>query len=242
MKRAITLIAIVVIIAACCFAGCSQLRELGSAAADKLSPALDKAEELPEALDNAEDLLSSGIAKAKDLLPDSEGEKGDESQNTSSSAEGGAWSVPSLGSIASGKRKLSSVEGVSLVSTDDYAQGYVFDYDGDQFTAYFDGTSWKVHDSYKITNHDDIVLICQALLNEHPVYGSDWESFRTADDMAYEWEQHNLAYFVLPEDSRWRDDAKDVDLDPDDQGKSIQELYESRTGQKLDISNYLPGN
>ena len=106
----------------------------------------------------------------------------------------------------------------------------MFHYGGEEFVAYFDTYSWRVYDSYKITNHDDIVIICQALLDEHPVYGSDWESLRTADDMAYEWEQHNLAYNMLPEYSHWRDDAKDVDLDPDDQGKSVQELYESRIG------------
>ena len=65
----------------------------------------------------------------------------------------------------------------------------------------------------------------------HPVYGADWESLRTAEDMAYEWEQHNLAYTMLPANSHWRDDAKDVDLDPDDQGKSFRDIFESRTSE-----------
>ena len=149
--------------------------------------------------------------------------------------------MPSLSDISFAKSILSSTDDVVLVPTDDYAMGYVFEYGGEQFTAYFDGNSWRVYDSYKIANHNDITIICQALINEHPVYGSDWESFRTADDMAYEWEQHNLAYTVLPEDNHWRNDAKDVDLDPYDQGKSFPEIYESRTGQKLDIRKYLPG-
>ena len=39
--------------------------------------------------------------------------------------------------------------------------------------------------------------------------------------MAYEWEQHNIAYQLLPEDSPYKENAKDVDLNPEDQGKSI---------------------
>ena len=150
--------------------------------------------------------------------------------------------MPSLGDAGFSSGLLKSTEDVVLVPTDDYAQGYVFEYGGEQFDAYFDTYSWRVYNSYKITNHDDIVTICQALLNEHVVYGSDWETPRTADDMAFEWEQHNLAYEMLPEDSHWREDAKDVDLDPDDQGKTFQEMYESRTGRKFDIRNYLPGD
>ena len=170
---------------------------------------------------------------------DTDGRAGAGDADDDGGAGTAAWSLPSLDGISLGSGKYSSAAEVALVPTDDYAQGYVFDYGGEQFTAYFDSYSWKVYDSYRITNHGDIVAICQALINEHPVYGSDWESLRTADDMAFEWEQHNLAYKLLPEDSHWRDDAKDVDLDPDDQGKTFPEIYESRTGQQFDIRNYL---
>lgn len=216
MKRAIILTTALVLALAFCFGGCSQSAELVSKASEKLSPVIDKAKEL---LPTLEDLDGLG----------------------ESSEEDGGWSLPSLSDFGITTSKLRSTDDVALVPTDDYAMGYVFEYDGEQFTAYFDTYSWRVYDSYKITNHNDIVIICQALINEHPVYGSDWASYRTADDMAYEWEQHNLAYKVLPKDSHWIDDAKDVDLDPDDQGKSFQEIYESRTGEKLDIRNYLPG-
>ena len=54
--------------------------------------------------------------------------------------------------------------------------------------------------------------------------------------MVYEWKQHNLAFQVLPEGNSFRESAKDVDLDPRDQGKSLVEIYEDRTGQKLDLS------
>jgi hypothetical protein len=35
------------------------------------------------------------------------------------------------------------------------------------------------------------------------------------------------------------DSVKDVDFDPEDQGKSYEELYEDRTGRKLDLKEML---
>lgn len=206
MKRAITLIALVALAFAIGSVGCAKAGELVSTAAEKVSPALER---------------------AKDLLPVSDAEGADDGSDAPGLFDG--LSLPSPEDLGFTTSILGSTEDVSLVPTDDYAQGYVFEYDGEQFTAYFDTYSWRVYDSYKITNHDDIVIICQALINEHPVYGSDWESYRTPEDMAFEWEQHNLAYTMLPEDSHWRDDARHVDLDPYDQGKSVTEIYESRT-------------
>ncbi|MBR3181154.1 MAG: hypothetical protein IKF56_00685 [Eggerthellaceae bacterium] len=171
-----------------------------------------------ELASTAADKLSSTFERANDLLPSSGTEGAD--------GESGPFGVGGLSLSSTGI--LNSPDDVVLVPTDDYAQGYEFEYDGEQFTVYFDTYSWRVYDSYKITNHDDIVIICQALINEHPVYGSDWESYRTPEDMAFEWEQHNIAYTMLPEDSPWRDDAKHVDLDPNDQGKTVTEMYESR--------------
>ena len=216
MKRAILLIAIVVLAVACCSAGCSRSAGFVPMVAEKLSPMLEK---------------------AKGLLPAS----GDDESRTTTSDEDDAWPLSSLDDVGLTASMLNSADDIVLEPTDDYGQGYVFEYGGEVFTAYFETYSWRVYDSYRITNHDDIVIICQALLNEHPVYGSDWTTLRTAEDMAFEWEQHNLAYKLLPEDSHWREDAKDVDLDPDDQGKTFPEIYESRTGEKLDIRNYLPG-
>ena len=215
MKRVLTSIAIAVLLCVGCLAGCSKLSDYGSAAVERLSPAFEDTDGLPaRAFDKLEEWLSA---------PGTEDESGE--------AEGsGGWSLPSLGALF-GAGEFSSADDVVLVPTDDYACGYVFSYGGEEFTAYFDTYSWRVYDSYKITNHGDIVAICQALINVHPVYGADWESWRTAEDMAYEWEQHNLAYQMLPVNSHWRDDAKDVDLDPYDQGKSFRDLYESRTSE-----------
>ena len=80
--------------------------------------------------------------------------------------------------------------------------------------------------------------ICQTLIDEHPVHGSDYESYRTADDMVYEWKQHNLAHKVLPDDNPWKETSGNVDFDPEDQGKSLEEIYEDRTGQKFSYSEH----
>jgi len=223
MKRAIILIAIAALVVACCSVGCSRSADFVSTASEKLSHAVEKAKELLPDPSESED------AEDQEAMPE-----------TDAPEEGGRWSLPSLGDLGFAKGVLSSPDDVYLVPVDDYGANYAFEYDGEQFSAYFDGVSWKVYDSYKIANHGDIEVICQALINEHPVYGSDWESFRTADDMTFEWEQHNLAYKALPEDNHWRNDAKDVDLDPYDQGKTFPEIYEARTGQKLDLKKYLP--
>jgi hypothetical protein len=57
--------------------------------------------------------------------------------------------------------------------------------------------------------------------------------------MAFEWQQHNIAYEQLPEGNQWRESAMNVDLDPDDQGKTFKEMYEERTGKKLDLDTLI---
>lgn len=123
---------------------------------------------------------------------------------------------------------LSSPEDIDLHAVDEWGQYYAFTYGDEAFDVYYEPDTWKVYDSYKITNHDDIVTICQALIDEHPIHGRDLESFRDAQDMAYEWEQHNLAYSLLPESSAWRESAQNVDLDPEDQGRTFAQMYASR--------------
>ena len=130
------------------------------------------------------------------------------------------------------KSLLLSPADIGLHTVDDWRQDwgqyYAFVYDGEQFSVYYEPDTWKVFDSYKITDHGDIVTICQALLDEHPIHGSDLQSYRTAEDMAFEWEQHNLAYRLLPDSSSWKESAQNVDLDPEDQGKTFAEMYASR--------------
>lgn len=116
---------------------------------------------------------------------------------------------------------------------------YEFLYKNDTFKVYYMTDIWKIYNSYKITNTFDIKKICQSLIDIHPIHGRDMISYRTADDMAYEWVQHNLAYEILPEGNSFRNSAKDVDLDPRDQGKSLVEIYEDRTGKKIDLKSLL---
>ena len=125
-----------------------------------------------------------------------------------------------------------------IVLEDLYGDGstYQFTYEGEGFTAIYYYDNWCVYDSYKITKKRDMKKICQALIDEHPVHGSDYESFRTADDMVYEWKQHNIAYALLPDDNPWKVTSGNVDFDPEDQGKSLEEIYESRTGEEF---NYM---
>lgn len=130
---------------------------------------------------------------------------------------------------------LSSTEDIGLYDRDGGGVNYAFSYQGEEFYAQYYYDNWTLFDSYKITDKGDMEIICQALIDTHTVHGSDYESFRTADDMVYEWQQHNLAYTYLPEDNGWRESAKNVDFDPQDQGKSFEEMYESRTGQELDL-------
>lgn len=62
-------------------------------------------------------------------------------------------------------------------------------------------------------------------------------SFRTPEDMADEWMQHNIAYAILPEGNEWISHVRGVDLDPYDQGKSFIEIYRDRTGKEFDLSD-----
>ena len=135
--------------------------------------------------------------------------------------EGAAQAAGSTGT-------LGSPSDVALHAVNDEGTRYAFSYGDEEFAVAYEPDNWKVYDSYKITNHDDLVLICQALIDEHPIHGRDLDSYRTAEDMAFEWEQHNFAYEHLPEGSAWRRHAKDVDLDPYDQGLTYWEMYERR--------------
>lgn len=133
--------------------------------------------------------------------------------------------------------KLKSVDDINLHDIDGNGKKYSFTYNNEEFNCKFSKDTWHIENSYKIQNQKDIAIICQALINEHPIPSSDGTSFRTIEDLVYEWVQHNVAYSVLPEDNSWKAHAKDVDLDPKDQGKSLKEMYESRTGKKFDIND-----
>lgn len=128
---------------------------------------------------------------------------------------------------------LSGVDDVVITDLTGAGTDYVFIYDDVPYSATYTPDNWEIKDSYRITNAMDMALICQALINEHPIHGKDMISYRTCDDMAYEWVQHNIAYSFLPEDSQWMESVKNVDFDPEDQGRSYRDLYEDRTGKRF---------
>ncbi|MBR4462255.1 MAG: hypothetical protein IKS51_06725 [Erysipelotrichaceae bacterium] len=119
---------------------------------------------------------------------------------------------------------LSSAEELGLSRNGDTVY---FTYDSQSFQAVYTPDNWTIYDSYRVRNSKDMEIICEALIEIHPIHGNDMVSYRTAADMAYEWLQHNIAYEFLPESS-YKQSAKDVDLDPQDQGKSLEELFSSR--------------
>ncbi len=123
---------------------------------------------------------------------------------------------------------LTSADDIDLHATDDSGAYFAFVYNGEEFTALYFPDNWRIYDSYKIKDEDDIILICQALKDIYPIHSADYQSYRTAEDMAYEWLQHNIAYNILPDSSSWKESAKDVDIDPKDQGKSVYQMFLDR--------------
>lgn len=126
---------------------------------------------------------------------------------------------------------------IELINLDGNKTHYTFIYKNETYNAIYTEDNWKIIDSYKIKNKRDMTLICEKLIEEHPIHGRDMRSYRTPSDMAYEWLQHNIAYEILPEDNTWRKNAKDVDINPSDQGKTLIEMYEEKTGKKFNLKD-----
>ena len=116
---------------------------------------------------------------------------------------------------------------IELTPLDD-EENYSFEFDGMTFYACYTPDNWHITDSYRVRQTEDMKVICQALIDLHPIHGSDMESWRTPEDMAEEWIYHDLAYELLSDGDPWKERAKDVDLDPYDQGKSLYELFLSK--------------
>ena len=131
-----------------------------------------------------------------------------------------------------GESYISTVNDIALKDSDGKKKNYTFIYNNEKYLATYTKENWHINNSYKIRNKKDITIICQALIDVHPIHGADKKSYRTADDMMYEWVAHNIAYDYLPDGNSWKNHAKDVDLNPEDQGKSLKELYESRINNK----------
>ena len=188
--------------------------------------------ELSQEADADEDDSTEGSDTAKANDP-AEAQKATDADNSAKESGTTGSSSPFGGGI------LKSTADINLHSADGGKKNYVFTYNGTDFSAIYTADNWKVIDSYLIDNTEDITIICEALIAEHPIHGSDMQSYRTAEDMAYEWEQHNIAYTFLPEGNRWKEKIKDVDLNPADQGLSFDEIYERQTGKKITIEEIL---
>ena len=126
------------------------------------------------------------------------------------------------------KGGLQSADEINLRSGGDGF--YYFTYNGEDFRALYSSSTWTIYDSYKITKKSDMKIICQALSDIHPVPSRDWQSYRTADDMADEWDKHNKIYLIAPDGSATKERTRNVDLDPEDQGKSYKDLYKENMG------------
>ena len=121
------------------------------------------------------------------------------------------------------------IKKIELLDIDGNEKNYSFEYQNETFSAIFSYGNWRIIDSYKIKNRDAMLEMCQELIKIHPIQGNDGISYRTAEDMVYEWEQHNLAYMILPDGNHWKENAKNVDFDSADQGRTLKEMYEART-------------
>ena len=120
---------------------------------------------------------------------------------------------------------INNKDNISITNINGY--NYILDYKGTKYNIEYTYDNWKIYNSYKITNEYDMNIIVSKLISIHPIHSSDYKSYRTVSDLVYEWKQHNLAYRVLP-NGKYKDMAKDVDLDPKDQNKSYIEMYNIR--------------
>lgn len=181
-------------------------------------------EQLYSSLEAEEDSSIEDVDKETALEEDSSADHLDSSVAASTEVGSGILSDPS---------------DINLRDADGNDKNYLFTYDGEDFSVVYTTDNWKIYDSYKINSTEDMTIICEALISVHQIHGSDMESYRTAEDMAYEWLQHNIAYQFLPDESPWKIHAQNVDLDPKDQGKSFSEIYEDRTGKEFNLKDFF---
>ena len=130
--------------------------------------------------------------------------------------------------IEDDNEEKATIKELKLRDEDGKKTNYCFKYNNNIVKAKYTKDNWKIIDSYKITNEKDMAIICEALIKIHPIHGKDGKSCRTVDDLVDEWVIHNKAYEILPETSKWKTNAKDVDLNPADQGKTLEEFIKDR--------------
>ena len=201
---------------------------------DKIEEATKEAakEAAKQAAEGAEDFAQQAKERAKEAAKNAMDEAGNYNvtQEDISSA---------LSSMQTGL--LTSAEDLALTAQDDHCKNYTFTYDNKEYTAIHTTDHWKIKNSYDINIEADMYIICQALIDLHQIHGKDMVSYRTADDMVYEWEVHNLAYAMISDDDPMKSHVRDVDFDPQDQGCNYEEIYYNHTGKEFDLSQFLGG-
>ena len=191
--------------------------EIGNAAATAASAIVE------EFLDAAQDLSEAAASAAEKTESPAEQPAAQEEAST-----------PAAG-------LLTSTADLGLSPSDDKDMYYTFTYGGEEYTAMHLEDHWKIIDSYKINDEADMLIICQALIDLHPIHGKDMVSYRTADDMVYEWAVHNLGYMMVSGDDPMKEHLKDVDFDPGDQNCSFDEIYYNHTGKEFDLNDIFGG-
>ena len=119
-----------------------------------------------------------------------------------------------------------------------------YKYNGKTYHADFNEAtqSWKIIDSYEILDERIMRQVCHALLIKNPVPTElGGTTYRTVDDMVHEWKEHSKVYYILYYVFSWLNTdiiyegmnrAKDVDINPGDQGKdAISFIYRSLLGK-----------
>ena len=171
----------------------------------------------------------SDEAGATDSIKDETTDDGDETTETDTVSPLSRIEKTARGSgYKEGEQVLSEPPEITYEYSDGYYEYYSFDYADEVFEVLHEYDNWKIFDSNKIRNSKDMQLICEALLDIYPVHGVDLESYRTPEDMAYEWIQHNIVYEMPLTDARYKESAANVDLDPGDQNKTIVEMFKDR--------------
>ncbi len=196
--------------------------------------------ELQEVTGGAASTFQSVAEEMAPVLQQAAGEAASEAASAVGEAASETMSAVLDGASSTGltiSGLLSSTDDINLTSSDD--KNYTFYYDGQVYTAIRTTDHWKIKNSYNITNEADMLIICQALIDLYPIHGSDMISYRTPEDMVYEWHVHNIAYALLPDDDEMKPHVRDVDFNPEDQGRSFDEIYEAHTGKKFDINEIL---
>lgn len=227
-----------------------QGKEIIENSEERISAFKDTAEDINEFADQAtefvskmaEDTDAKGIIDKLKKATDSENKTGDTDNSSNSEASSKTTDDSSNSATDSSGESaglLTSTADINLTSADGGTKNYTFVYDGETYKAKHTADHWTIYDSYKINSKSDMMIICQALIDLYPVHGSDMVSYRTAEDMTFEWQQHNIGYIFLGEKSEWASHLKDVDFDPADQGKSFDEIYKDRTGKEFKFSDFL---